>query len=74
MSIAELQLQLHQVIDTITDSERLEAVYTLLKGAKGPYEPMSLEEYVGAIDEARQQIGEGKYMSADDLEKESENW
>lgn len=70
MSVAELQLQLHQVIDTITDSEKLEAVYTLLKGAKDPCEPMLLEEYVGAIDEARQQVRERKYMSADELEKE----
>jgi len=74
MNVAELQLQLHQAIDTIRDSEKLEAIYTLLKGSKGPYEPMSLKEYVGAIDEARQQIKEGKYRSADELEKESENW
>lgn len=74
MNIAELQLQLHQAIDTITDSEKLEAIYTLLKGSKGPYKPMSMEEYVGAIDEARQQIKDGKYLSVDELEKESDNW
>ena len=53
MNVAELQLQLHQTIDTITDSKKLAAVYTLLKGSKGPYKPMSMQEYVGAIDEAR---------------------
>ena len=74
MNVAELQLQLHRVIDTVIDSEKLEAIYTLLKGSKGPYKPMSLKEYVGAIDEARQQIKEGKYLSADELEKESESW
>jgi hypothetical protein len=74
MNIAELQLQLHQAIDTITDGEKLEAIYTLLKGSSGPYEPMSTEEYVEAIDEARQQIKEGKFQSVDDLEKESDNW
>jgi hypothetical protein len=35
---------------------------------------MSIEEYVGAIDEAREQIKEGKYLSTDELEKQSENW
>ena len=74
MNVAELQLQLHQAIDTISDSEKLEAIYTLLKGSKGPYKAMSTEEYVGAIDKARQQIEDGKYLSVDELEKESGNW
>ncbi|MEQ9219576.1 MAG: hypothetical protein RLO17_16100 [Cyclobacteriaceae bacterium] len=74
MSISELQLQLHQAIDTINDSEKLEAIYTLLKGSKGPYKPMSIEEYVGAIDESKQQIKDGKYLNVDELEKESDNW
>ena len=74
MNVAELQLQLHQAIDTVTDGEKLEAIYTLLKGQNGPFKPMSMEEYVGAIDEAREQIKEGKYLSADEFEKQSENW
>ncbi len=74
MNVAELQLQLHQTIDSITDTKKLEAVYTLLKGSEGPFKPMSLQEYTGAIDEARQQIKDGNYKSVDDLEKESENW
>ncbi|NJN28509.1 MAG: hypothetical protein HC819_22310 [Cyclobacteriaceae bacterium] len=74
MNVAELQLQLHQAIDRISDSEKLEAIYTLLKGSKGPYEPMSMEEYVGVIDESRQQIKDGKYLSVDELEKESDTW
>jgi len=72
MNVAELQL--HKTIDTITDSEKLEAIYILLKGSKGPFKPMSTEEYVGAIDEARQQIRDGKYLNADELEKESDSW
>ncbi len=74
MSVAELQLKLHQTIDTITDSEKLKALYVLLKGAEQPFSPMSLESYIGAIDEAREQIKAGKSSSIDDLEKESENW
>lgn len=74
MNVAELQVQLHQAIDTITDSSKLEAIYTLLGDSKGPYKPMSMEDYVGEIDESRQQIKDGQYLSADDLERESENW
>lgn len=74
MNVAELQLQLHQAIDTVTDAEKLEAIYTLLKGPTGPFKSMSIEEYVGAIDEAREQIKEEKYLSTDELEKQSENW
>jgi len=74
MSIAEIRLQLHQVIDTVDDGEKLEAIYTLLKNSNSPYKSMSLDEYVGAIDEARQEIKGGNYMSIDELEKEAENW
>ena len=74
MNVTDLQLKLHMAIDSVTDSERLKAIYTLLKGSKGPFKPMSMEEYVGKIDEARQQIKDGKYLSTDELEKESDNW
>ncbi len=74
MSIAELRLQLHQVIDTLTDKEQMEAVYTLIKGSSNSLKQMSVEEYVGAIDEAKQQIKDGQFMSHEQFEKESENW
>ncbi|MBI1769220.1 MAG: hypothetical protein HY015_05220 [Bacteroidetes bacterium] len=35
---------------------------------------MSRKEYVEQIDEAISHVNEGKYLSADDLERESENW
>ena len=74
MGVADLRLQLHQIIDAIADKEKLEAVFTLLKSNKGPFQSMSQKEYVEQIDEAINQVNEGKYSSADDLEKESENW
>jgi len=67
-------LQLHEIIDAIADKEKLEAVFTLLKSAKGPFQPMSHKEYVEQIDEAKSQVSEGNYLSADDLEKESKSW
>ncbi len=74
MNISDLQLQLHQAIDSISDKEKLVAIYKFLKGSKGPYHTMTEEEYVAAIDEARRQIEEGQFQSVDELEKESENW
>ena len=74
MSIAELRLLLHQVIDTVNDADKLEAIFTLLKGETAPYNSMTIEEYISAIDEARQQIKDGKHLSVDELEKESDNW
>ncbi len=73
-TIAELQLQLHQIVDTVKDEEKLSAIVTLLKGSTGPFTPMNLDEYMGAIDGARQQMKEGKSLSVEDLEKEVENW
>lgn len=73
-NVAELQLQLHRVIDTIKDKEKLSAVYTILKGSIDPFSPMSLDEYVNAIDESRKQTKDGKFVEVENLEKESENW
>lgn len=74
MNIAELQLQLHRRIDSIKDEEKLLAIYTLLKDQRGPYEPMSIEQYVRELDEARQQIKDKNYLNVDDFENQSENW
>ena len=74
MAVADLRLQLHEIIDAITDQEKLEAVFTLLENNHGPFQPMSPQEYAGLLDEAIQQVNEGKYLDVDDLEKESENW
>jgi hypothetical protein len=35
---------------------------------------MSHKEYVEQIHEAKSQVSEGKYLSVDNFEKESENW
>ena len=74
MSISELRIQLHQFIDTVNDSEKLQAVYTLLKGSESPYKSMSLQEYIDAIEQARAQVKEGDFTSQEELEKESESW
>lgn len=74
MSIAELRLQLHEVIDTLSDKEQLEAIYTLLKREDSPMKRMTKEEYTSAIDESIDQIKKGQFLTQEELEKESENW
>lgn len=74
MNVSELQLQIHQAIDSISNKEQLIPIYKLLKGSKGPYRPVTETEYIEAIDEAKRQIDKGKYQSVEELEKESENW
>jgi len=74
MSISELQLKLHQKIDSITDSKKLEVLYSLLHADEQVFRAMSLEEYIDNIDEARQQIKDGKSSDIDELLRESENW
>jgi hypothetical protein len=71
MLVADLRLKLHQTIDGITDSKKLMAIYALLKGEAQASIPMSLEEYVQAIDEAKGQIKSGKFTDLQSLERES---
>lgn len=72
--IAELRLRLHKTIDSITDAAKLEAINTLLQTAGDSHNAMSIDEYVGAIDEARKQVKDGQFLTIDEIEKESENW
>jgi hypothetical protein len=74
MRVAELQLKLHQTIDSITDQKVLNALYVMLKERQLSDRPMSLEAYIEALDESRQQVNEGKFSEASDFEKESEGW
>ncbi|NVJ46406.1 MAG: hypothetical protein HWE07_04735 [Cytophagia bacterium] len=74
MSIAELRLQLHEVIDTLSDKEQLEAIYTLFKGKGSPMKRMSIEEYTNAIDESINQIKKGQFLTQEEVERESEDW
>ena len=66
MSISELQLKLHQKIDSIPDSKKLEVLYSLLHADEQNFKAMTLEEYIGNIDEARQQIKDGKSSTLDE--------
>ncbi|WP_373493686.1 hypothetical protein [Aquiflexum sp.] len=74
MSIGELQLKLHEAIDSITDRSKLEVLNKLLTSDKGPFSQMSHKEYIEAIEKSLQQIKDGHFVSVEDLEKESDTW
>ena len=74
MSIAELRLQLHQFIDDVSNKEQLEAIYALMKSTDSSVKRMTIEEYTSAIDESIDQIEKGKFLTQEEIEKESENW
>jgi hypothetical protein len=74
MLVADLRLKLHQTIDGITDSKKLMAIYALLKGEVQASTPISLEEYVQAIDEARREMKSGEFTDLRSLVKEAQSW
>ncbi|ELR72931.1 hypothetical protein C900_00892 [Fulvivirga imtechensis AK7] len=83
-TISEIKSILHKYIVETEDQEILnhvQAYFRSLLQKKGKIigytsdgQPLTIEVYKRDIDEARQQIREGKIISQEDLEKESENW
>jgi len=79
MSTAELQTQLHKVIDQVTDQEILKAVHTLLSSQLNVYAyttngkaitKAELDLLLAAAEEMR----EGKTTTAYDLKNEIKSW
>jgi len=82
MSTTELKADLHNYIDTISDSSILKAIHTLLKkhfrkDAVG-YEPsgkaITKEALLKRLALAEKQFKDGKFVTIEEPEKESENW
>jgi hypothetical protein len=83
-SKAEIKSVLHRYIVETEDLELLkqakEYFRSLLKnrrkiiGYKSDGYPLDIEAYKKEIDEARQQVKEGKTISQEQIEKASENW
>jgi hypothetical protein len=74
MSIAELQLHLHQAIDEITDVKKLELIHALLQKDQDRSKRLTLAEYQALIDAARADFNRGDFSSAEDFEKEAKAW
>ena len=73
-SITELQVQLHEAIDSIDDPDKLLALHKVLKGSKSTFKPLTMDEYVASIDLAVKQVKEGNVSSISEFEKETESW
>ncbi|MEP1094267.1 MAG: hypothetical protein ABJG78_04120 [Cyclobacteriaceae bacterium] len=74
MSISDIRLELHQIIDGEDDIQKLAAIYTLLRKSDKPHVRMSVDEYISQIDESRNQIKKGKFQTQEQLEKEVKTW
>jgi len=82
MNTIELKEELHQYIDQM-DDKLANQIHGMIKaslekddiiGFTADGTPMNKEAYIRDIDEARTQIREGKCISQEELEKQSENW
>lgn len=82
MGTIQLKEELHQYIDQM-DDKLANQIHGMIKasleendaiGFAADGNPMNKEAYIRDINEARTQIREGKYISQEELEKQSENW
>ena len=61
----------------LNDAEKqsvVELLKTFMKGRKGQFDRISIEQYNKDIDEAMEQVSKGEYTTFEDLEKEMESW
>ena len=75
MSVAELQKKLIEKISKTNDLNTLEEISNLIglnEGASSIY--YLSDEQLAAIDEAEQQIKEGKYFTNEEANKEIDKW
>jgi hypothetical protein len=78
MGTAQLKEELHQYVDQ-GDKRLLQMMQAVAKAyfnedyiVAGP--PMSLEEYIDRIREAKSNIAAGHFTTQEDLEREMEQW
>lgn len=75
MSAVQLKLNLHQMIDSVENEERLKTLENLISAELGKdLHPMTLTEFYARIDESEKAVREGSSLSQEDLEKDTENW
>ncbi len=83
MDIQTRKLNFIQEILTLSNEKLISKLESILKkerlkdeiiGFTTEGKSMTKEAYIRDIDEARIQMKEGKYVSQEELEKQSENW
>jgi F0F1-type ATP synthase delta subunit len=74
MNTTDLRKKVHEIIDS-SDDEIIKAVYTLLQANDAEYIlGATVEQYNKEIDEAEAAIDKGKFITQEDLEKETKKW
>ena len=79
MNIAVKKVELIEWLATIQDQALLEKVESLKRQAvsesyEASAKPMSAKQYEEILDRAERDYHQGKHMSQEDIEKESETW
>jgi len=81
MSTLELKTDLHNLIEEISDTSVLKALYTLLKqknedfiGFTSARKPLTKKELIKRLEKAETQIKKGQSVTIDELEKEAQSW
>jgi hypothetical protein len=75
MSTKELKKKLIEKIEKTESNELLAEAYRLLELGTEDIETYSLsDEQKGAVEEARQQIRDGKFLTNDDANREIDEW
>jgi hypothetical protein len=69
--------EMYSYFTQLNDAEKksvVELLKTFMKGRKGQFERISIEQYNKDIDEAMEQASKGEYTTFEDLEKEMQSW
>lgn len=82
MEAQTIKVDLHRMIDNISDVSFLNALREIIKkGEQEPIvaysvkgEPITKSQYIQDIKAAQERVKAGQYTSVEDLEKESEQW
>ncbi len=71
MTTTSLKKQIHESVDSIHDTDLLEAVYTILNkaGTKKSLKPMSLDEFYARNAQSQKEIKEGKLFTQEEVKK-----
>ncbi len=82
MTALELKTELHHLIDKVQDNSVLKAIQTLLQkqvdndeaGFDSKGKSLSHKAFIKRIEKAEAEIKAGRFVTAAQLEKESERW
>lgn len=69
--------EMYAYFTQLSDAEKksvVELLKTFMKGRKGQFDRVNVEQYNKEIDKAMERVGRGEYTTFEDLEKEMKTW